>query len=76
MQNLDWAEDSIYQGLQFENGFTDESTGEVTEPNSVRALEFYNNAIELDPLNKQALQLKGILLKKQEKYQESEEALK
>jgi hypothetical protein len=59
---LDWAEDSILQGLKLEESQRDE--GEVTDANSLRALEFYNNAIELDPLNKQALQLKGILLKK------------
>jgi hypothetical protein len=34
------------------------------EPNFDRALEFYSNASELDPLNKEALQLKGLLLKK------------
>ena len=39
-------------------------------------MEFYNNAIELDPLNKQAYQLKGLLLKNLERLDESEEALK
>lgn len=52
MQNLDWAEDSIMQGLQYESGFTDASAGELVEANTNKALEFYNNAIELDPLNK------------------------
>jgi lipoprotein NlpI len=33
-------------------------------PNYDKALEFYNNAIELDPLNKQAFVAKGLLLKK------------
>lgn len=46
------------------------------EPDSNRALEFYTNAIELDPLNKQAFQLKGILLKRLSRYSEAEEALK
>lgn len=46
------------------------------EPNFDRALEFYSNASELDPLNKEALQLKGLLLKKLQKMQESEAALK
>jgi Flp pilus assembly protein TadD len=41
-----------------------------------RALEFYTNAAELDPLNKEALQLKGLALKKLKKFEEAESALK
>jgi tetratricopeptide (TPR) repeat protein len=44
MQNLDWSEDSVMQALHHEQ------LGE-----SEKALEFYDNAIELDPLNRQAL---------------------
>ena len=44
----------MLEGLRYEKGFTDDS-GQVVQPDSNRALEFYNNAIELDPLNKQAL---------------------
>ena len=64
-QNLDWAEDAIAQGLEHEQN-----------SNFERALEFYVNAVELDPLNKQALQLKGLLLKRLERHLESEESLK
>ena len=64
-QNLDWAEDAIAQGLEHEQN-----------SNFERALEFYVNAVELDPLNKQALQLKGLLLKRMERHLESEESLK
>lgn len=45
------------------------------QPNATKALEFYTNAIELDPLNKQALQLKGLLLKSLGMLKESEEVL-
>lgn len=41
-----------------------------------KALEFYNNSAELDPLNKQALIAKGILLKKMGKMEEAEASLK
>ena len=53
------------QGLEFEKA------GELE-----RALEFYSNAAELDPLSKQALQLKGLLLKKLGRFSDAEEALK
>ena len=76
MQNLDWAEDSVFQGLQYEKGFFDEELKAQVEPDSTRALEFYSNAIELDPLNKQALQLKGLLLKSLSRFAEAEECLK
>ncbi|CDW82796.1 tpr repeat protein [Stylonychia lemnae] len=65
MQNLDWAEDSIYQGLQCE---------QVEDFD--KALEYYNYAIDLDPLSKDGHQAKGILLKKLERFEESEKALK
>jgi hypothetical protein len=51
MQNLEWSEDSCYQGLQYEQGFVKDD-GEKQESDTTRALEFYTNAIELDPLNK------------------------
>lgn len=39
-------------------------------------MEFYNYAIDLDPLSKDAFQAKGILLKKLNRLEESEKALK
>eukprot|EP00347_Sterkiella_histriomuscorum_P017412 403349474 len=64
-QNLDWAEDSIYQGLQSEQN-----------EDFDKALDFYNYAIDLDPLSKDAFQAKGILLKKLNRLDEAETALK
>ncbi len=48
---MEWAEDSVMEGLKCEKG---EGLDQNGEPQYNRALEFYNNAIELDPLNKQA----------------------
>jgi hypothetical protein len=42
MQNLDWSEDCVYHGLECES---------EENPDYNKALDFYNNAIELDPLN-------------------------
>ena len=73
MQNLDWAEDSLYQGLQYEKGEKND-LGVAQDFN--KALEFYDNAIELDPLNKEAFQAKGLLLKRMERFEEAEAVLK
>ena len=54
MQNLDWSEDSVLQGLNYEKGFLDPQTGLEISPDPLKALDFYTNAVELDPLNKQA----------------------
>ena len=48
MQNLDWSEDSLYHGLQYET----EGNDLGVDVDYSKALEFYNNAIDLDPLNK------------------------
>lgn len=64
-QNLDWAEDSVYQGLMSEQADDFE-----------KALDFYNYAIDLDPLSKDAHLSKGLLLKKMNKFEEAEKSLK
>ena len=56
------------QGLNYERGFSDPETGLPIPPDSIKALDFYTNALELDPLNKQAFQLKGLLLKSLGRY--------
>lgn len=76
LQNLDWSEDSVLQGLNYERGFLDPSSGLPHPPDPAKALDFYTNAVELDPLNKQAFQLKGLLLKSMGRLPESEESLK
>ena len=40
------------QGLNYEKGFTDPETGLPILPDPNKALDFYTNALELDPLNK------------------------
>jgi hypothetical protein len=45
----------VHQGLMYETGFLDSETQLMVEPDKGKALELYSNAIELDPLNKQAL---------------------
>jgi hypothetical protein len=40
------------QGLNYERGFSDPETGLPIPPDSIKALDFYTNALELDPLNK------------------------
>ncbi len=76
LQNLDWSEDSVLQGLNYERGFLDPASAIPLPPDPSKALDFYTNAVELDPLNKQAFQLKGLLLKSLGRFPESEEALK
>ena len=75
---MDWSEDSVLQGLNYERGFLEPSpsSGLPHPPDPYKALDFYTNAVELDPLNKQAFQLKGLLLKTLRRFPESEEALK
>jgi len=59
-QNIEWSEQSVAAGAQ-QNSLS----------NSARALECYNNAVELDPLNKQAYIARGDFLANQEKFEDA-----
>jgi len=59
-QNIDWSEQCVQAGLE-----------QNKHSNAARALEYYNNAIDLDPLNKNAYIARGSLLTDQEKFEDA-----